>query len=250
MVTRSLCLLFLLALSASAQTPRIPPPDGTRNCVVLRLFTPGTVSATTATDRSGFGHHGTVVNTGFQPGLRAAMSFTNAANSYVIVQHREALNYSTNAFSVTFWVLFRSIAQNEDGVLSKDSYAGGNNYTGLIINIVEGLAMNFETRNVVGGTGPRHVLKTPTVVPVNQWLHFAMTRTSSGQKSIYQNGVLAVTGNDGVININNASSLCFGLLNVDYNKTSQNLNGQLSDVVFYNRALTADEIKRIYRGVQ
>jgi hypothetical protein len=237
MVTRSLCLLFLLALSASAQTPHIPPPESVnRNGLVGRWLVPGyqTGNGPTPTqvrDASGNSNHGTTVNS---PNygviyLRPSMTFTGSAQ-YVTLGNPSALNITAPPMTLCAWIRRSDASNNPRDIL-------GHGNQGYVWYLANGKLV-LGKQNVSGSAiGTR-------VIADNAW-HHVVTVYSGSVVYHYVDGVLDSSPSFSKT-FSNGNNLYLGADSTQ----GEYFVGNINDVRIYNRALTADEIKRIYRGVQ
>ena len=252
MVTRTLCLLFLLALSASAQTPRIPPPESVnRNGLVGRWIVPGSqtgngLAPTASHDASGNGNHGVAVNSPIVTvnSQRLALR-TNGSSSFHNVGNPVNLSFNpgTQSFTLMSWFQ-KNTDKNNNVILTKQGSVGNINY-----GLGDAVA---ETYAFVGINGV--VSYSASLLPsvsTGSWHHIAGVYDVRELKmSLYVNGVFKARSPQWGSGTNAISNRDLYIGSDQANIAVRTLNGFLSDVRIYNRALTADEIKRIYRGVQ
>jgi hypothetical protein len=246
MVTRSLCLLSLLALSASAQTPRIPPPESVnRNGLVLDLIGDGGITSSGVYDFSGRGNSGTNFNSiTYSRPLRTAGYF-GGATQFIHVPDSSTLRFGAGSFTVTAWVWPKD--NSTRGVLSKYRVSGGEIGWSLELLFSGSQSVRFYAYKGSGGATDVRALYT---LPLTHWTHIAAVRNASKTNiSIYINGVLATNGTDTAIgSLDSVTPLRVG------DKVSDTYNayfyGWIARPRIYNRALSAAEIAAIYRGVQ
>jgi hypothetical protein len=253
-LTRTLTLLILLTLSASAQTPRIPPPEAVnRNGLVGRWLVPGYqtgngLTPTKVNDASGNGNHGT---TAAAPNYgriysRDAMLF-NGSSQYV--QMGNKLN-NLQVFTLTAWVF--DAAPNDTGrVIQSVSYNGRYSWR---CRVNGGYAyMETSEDGLYGGYDAFHYVPYPVFVThkTNTWNHFAFTYTQ-GSKKLNVNGKLVATGTTTPTSLYYNSGLTFALAVNNYPgpPLENYFSGNLSDVRVYNRVVSASEIALIHRGLQ
>jgi hypothetical protein len=251
MVTRSLCLLFLLALSASAQTPRMPPPESVnRNEMVGRWLVPGYqtgngLTPTQVMDASGRGFHGT---TSGNPTYRNIYSRpaldVNGSAKYVTVPNNSDLN--VNVFSASIWVNIAA-AGSKKNVFAKTRSSGGTTPSyGL-----ESLATSSFNAFVLQSYTP-FVYKDAQSIPVvnNSWNHVVMVWDGASLR-LYLNSKLQSGGSgsgSGNPTYVGASALMIG--SRTGGDTLDGINGSTADFRLYSRVLTPTEIALIYRGLQ
>ena len=152
------------------------------------------------------------------------------------------LNNLTNQLTVSAWInrsasnyTWQSIISRQFGTSWGDQFflgVFGDTYA-FIVN-----TPNNGNQHIEGGANP-----------LNQWVHVAGVYNGS-QITLYINGVainsLAVSGN---IRTEAKPVIIGGNVNdTDPNSADELFTGQIDDVRFYNRALTAAEISTIYTG--
>jgi hypothetical protein len=252
-LTRTLTLLFLLTLSASAQTPRIPPPESVnRNGLVGRWAWVGGASATVAWNWTR-ANNGTI--TGGLPitsGLRPAFSFTGS--QYITMPNVEAFSFSDIAgdkpLTFTAWVR-PAITNATLIILSRyDQYPNNAQYafgfsSGRLFGYVAALGLDYH----VGRLASARV--NPSV-----WYHVGFTYTGSETSTgctLFLDGkpydVPAFESLPYPGMSTSTTPLRIGV-RTDGSSPFNAFNGDMADCRIYNRALTAAEIANIYRGVQ
>jgi hypothetical protein len=254
MVTRSLCLLFLLALSASAQTPRIPPPESVnRNGLIGRWLVPGYqtgngLTPTQAWDASGKGNHGTTVaspNYGVVYS-RVAMAL-NGSSQYVIFPDSTTNSnplWATVAsqFTVSAWI---SIVQTgaTQGIITRDRGASTNNRFLQMWVAANGKPTLYLAE--YNGVNPI-LISSATTLSTGVWYNLVVTYNAVDGARLFLNAAMvAASTTKPTLTTNPAYATRIGSL-----VGGAFFNGALSDVRIYNRALTAAEISAIYRGLQ
>jgi len=99
---------------------------------------------------------------------------------------------------------------------------------------------------VVASGGSAQTLYSNSLVPLNNWVHVAITRDSSNITKIYINGQVDVTDSSTITQAfeDNDKNLRIGYSGryADY------FYGSLDEVRIYNRALTSDEIEHLYQN--
>lgn len=94
------------------------------------------------------------------------------------------------------------------------------------------------------GTGGTNTLGANTAVTLNDW-HMATVTGSDTLKTMYVDGqVVAQQTNNYVPNL--SASLRIGILGGDSGAQGQQFVGRLDDIRIYNRALSANEVLRLY----
>jgi hypothetical protein len=230
MVTRSLCLLFLLALSAAAQTPRIPPPESVnRNGLVGRWLVDGFNAGTNLLFA---GANAVASEHGFyrQYGTRSGGTLTSG-NSFRVAA--VPFDY-TNNFTVSLWVWTTNQTTT----------------AGRLFSWRDGLQNGLEAY-IYQSSGDFAIAAYTTEVRLSlginkpQWVHLAVAYRSPNFV-IYRNGATANTGT--LSTFGNVTSKAIHIGN--RSTLDRTFVGFISDVRIYNRAVSADEIKRIYRGLE
>ena len=167
---------------------------------------------------------------------------------YIAVANHAALNFGTGPFALAVWVYPTNITIHDDGILSKDSYPGsGNSYTGYLLNAqgTPSIKWAFSTRNVISGSGPNTTLLSTTTVTNNRWYHIVALRDGETLR-IYVDGVLENSGAQAsATSVSSTVNMTIGSLNAI--SPGQYFDGRIDEVRIYNRALTTDEVKQLYR---
>jgi hypothetical protein len=93
--------------------------------------------------------------------------------------------------------------------------------------------------------------KSGSKLSLNSWNHFACVyNQASGERSIYINGILAVSRTDLPITVRkSAADLTIGeAFHSPGNAFSQPFEGRIDELGYYQRALSADEVKSIFKA--
>jgi hypothetical protein len=245
MVTRSLCLLLLLALSASAQTPRIPPPESVnRNGLVGRWIVPGQArpnagavdfyAEATVTNRAyshpfnlDFGRPSAFINSGSYLKLPAA----TLTPPYTLMVW--ARGTATALGRVAFGFSWNNYAR---------SYVG-NNANGFI-QAETGNPSNDSVKNIY------HDNSTHSLTDGN-WHHIGITLNADRVMRVYYDGKLVTT----VATMGSYSGNTWqngtvgdGQLAGVYSTRAWALS--LTDARIYNLACSEETFSAIYRGLQ
>jgi hypothetical protein len=244
MVTRSLCLLLLLALSASAQTPRIPPPESVnRNGLVGRWLWDGGVAPPVLRDWRGILSGGFVSSPSWG-NYSSRVSLFVSPYKFARIPHSASQQLSV--FTLSCWGRANSKDTSFKGLICKYTWTGN--------QLSYELALNAATSPTpilsVSSSGANSFYAvSPVSFPLSTWTHLAASYQNPTAK-LYVNGQLVISTNISVsVFTNSTAALVLGARN-DGQQVSDFFDGQITDCRIYNRALSADEIKRIYRGVQ
>jgi hypothetical protein len=233
MVTRSLCLLFLLALSAAAQTPRIPPPESVnRNGLVGRwLWDGGVVGAVARNWMTGF--PGGIIGGGTHSRLTHRSGLRLGSGKYVSVGKPESIGSKT----AVQWVYYHSLG---------DSYLITNYSTAS-----DGFSVFLNADGTLGISwhGAVNVVRSSHALTAGKWCHVGAVYTASAG-IIFLDGTPIKSGSLGTeVTTTNTTRLGGRWVTPNAGSTREP-DATLSDVRIYNRALSAAEIAAIYRGVQ
>jgi hypothetical protein len=206
-----------------------PPPPAAG--IVLALGFNESAGSTVASDASGRGHNGSVLEAQFVPGrFGNALSF-DGVNDWVTVADAAALDLSS-AMTLEAWVKPTSVAGWRT-VLLKEG-AGNMAYEMYANNPdVSRPAAYFTT---AGGT--LRAATGTSVLPANAWTHLAVTYDGTNMR-LYVNGVL-------VRDVLRAGTIMAttGPLHIGGNQVwgGEFFAGLIDEVRIYNRALSAAEI--------
>ncbi|PIR43778.1 hypothetical protein COV24_00880 [candidate division WWE3 bacterium CG10_big_fil_rev_8_21_14_0_10_32_10] len=222
-----------------------PTPDITGSLVAHWNFDEG--AGTTATDTSGSGNNGTLVNNPTWTTGKVgsyALSF-DGSNAYVQIPDTLSLDIS-KTITVAAWVKFDSI--QEQYIISKGS--------GVLNDISWSLSTHWINPNEIyflvdkDGTlpGDHFVVSSNANLIAGQWYHLAATYDFITGVMLYKDGVLlntsSSTANPGGININTQP------ITIGSNATLGNpLHGEVDDLRIYNAALSQAQILDIKNGV-
>ena len=165
--------------------------------------------------------------------INFCLSF-DGSSGFISVSTSSSVNI-TGAISLAAWI--KTSATNDySGIIYKVS---GNN----------GYQMSFHTSGAVradfyNGSGAITPIYSTTNVEDNNW-HFVVATYDGTTAKIYVDAVLGTTAPTGSDYVTAASDSSF-IVGNDSGAASRYYNGLLDDVRVYNRALSANEIQRIY----
>ncbi len=151
-----------------------------------------------------------------------------SGNSSDYAKTIEAPNFSSNTVTFSAWIKRNGTQKNNAGIV----FARGSSSAGL----------NFKNNNELGlhwnnSYGSWH---SGFTVPDNEWTHVALVITPT-QLTVYMNGVPSSrTGNYAPYDFN--TEIIFG---ADPQKNNRRFKGDIDEVLFYNRALSQDEIREL-----
>ena len=219
----------------------------TNGLVGMWSFNGPDLTTTTAYDRSGQGNNGTLTNgpTRAIGKIGQALSFDGVDD---VVDAGSATNLD-NLSAITFsaWILSRSEGEGGTGhIVSK--YGTGGTGSGWRLKFGSGTtnALQF---NVQYATTDLERYASNNTLQLNVWQHVVVTWDGSASASaarIYVNGAettYQTTGNPVDARVDdNTNNLRIG----NSATTQETFNGLIDDVRVYNRALSPDEVKRLY----
>ena len=236
-------------------------PDIVENGLVLALDAgnsksyPGT--GTTWTDLSGRGNNGTLTNMevpGDYTSTNGGILTFDGFDEYAKISSPSPLS-STKIFTFEIWVNFTSITGNF-GPSNKAAFlfAGG---TGSgsgqpEFGVWSANASSFTPNTLyfgrgAGGTSGSLFINVSSLMSNGNWYQIVLVRSTSNAQIVYLNGSSIGTGN--VSDDFQDGQTDFGAIhaNGDY---SGFLNGKISTIKIYNRALTAQEIQQNFNATR
>lgn len=201
-------------------------------------------SGTSAADASGNGNTGTLVNSpSWVAGqINGALSF-NGTNQRAYVTSSSSLNFGSGSpFSVSAWIKTTQTVPGGKNLRFINKFTNSPSYKGYIMEIDENQKVVFYTKD---GTTVNQVSSTSTIND-GAWHHLVAVREiSSGLLRIYVDGVQqnAASITNGDLSVSSNLNLGFELLLAD----NVYLNGSLDEIRIYNRALSVEEVSKLYK---
>ncbi len=230
----TVCVFVFETQSTKAQC--LAPPNG------LVAWLPGDTNAADLLGRNnGVFAGGATIGDGL---VQSAFHF-DGIDGTVSVPFPNGFDFGVNDFTVEFWVRFEDLQDGSNGLISKDSFDGGNTFSGWVINIFDGAGgFGFQTRHLVNGIGVDTSARWPeSNLQAHTWYHVAAIRKAS-VLSLFINGVLRASAVESQpTDVTCSSELTLGSLNTAH---VQAFAGALDEVSIYNRALSATEVSTIY----
>jgi hypothetical protein len=191
------------------------------------------ISGNAALDRSGQGNHGTMVNSPLKiiGKVGQGLQFLGpGVDTYISVPHKSSINL-TSSMTLAFWVKPASNITYDWTRLMEKSYP-----TGYYIGSGTG------TNDISYWLNGNEVFDTAdNVLSVGTWKHVAVTfDDTSNEVVLYIDGnshtvtsyTGTITGNTNALQFTESGNRCF--------------NGVMDEIRIYTRALSAEEIKRLY----
>ncbi|NTV30966.1 DUF2341 domain-containing protein [candidate division WWE3 bacterium] len=195
-------------------------------------------TGTSTTDRSGNGVTGTLANGAtWATGMYgSAASFDGGAGPNAdVIDLGDQSGYEISTFTISGWIYRAGTCQFSNCPVFSKGMTGNIGYS---LEVVDsgGYKLRLSLRD-----GLQEVTGT-TTINTNAWYH--VTGTVDGQNvRVYVNGVLEAEAAQTQTPTFGGESAKIGNRN---SGTDITLNGRLDDIRFYNRALTASEVRKLY----
>jgi len=196
------------------------------------------------TDSSGRGNTGTIKNMATSTGvgigkIGQALEF-DGRDDYVNAGDNTSLRI-TGSFTISAWV---KTNQNTTGLYVATKY---NNTNGYFLGIT-GTAPAGRMFGGVTTAGTITRRFTNTVLTKGQWYHIVTTYSTAGTENMYVNSVLDNGTQEGTppTSVPSTSGINFEV--GSNNGGASKWNGLIDEVRVYNRALSADEIQKLYNA--
>ena len=198
----------------------------------------------TANANTGTSANNIISATGYTGVANTAMSF-NGTSDYVI-NSTANLYSSDSSGTISFWVKPSVMNTYNNVVVSADEATTGSYVLDMAYN-VNGKPYIYQTG---GAGGNAYITTTSGAITVGSWYHLAYISNGSVYL-IYINGIpqdLTVSNGanngDWFADIANRDNITIGV--AKWNAVINYVNGSISDVRIYNRALSAGEAKQLY----
>jgi len=234
----------------TAGTLRLQPQPGIpAGAVLAYTFADGA----TATDSSGNGNNGTLINspTFVQgPGGPSSWAVSLDGSSQSISAPYSSSLSNHNAWTASAWVNLTSVASKENGMIG--TRFGGDTTYDMKIDTLNPAGTAFTTVHTDMGSGNGWLNTGADANPANpfnpgQW--YMVTETvSSGGYSIYVDGSL-VTGGTGPVGSTPLFMKSGQTLGIGQDYPGEYFNGSMADVYVYGRTLTSNEVTTLYNSV-
>jgi hypothetical protein len=208
------------------------------------------VFGTTVEDLSGQRNNGTSYNnpTSTEGRIGQSLDF-NGSSSYIEVPHSSSLDLGTGNFTLSAWIKARQNRTDWRDIVDKVAPA---TYNGFFFQINNNYDLFCDIGSDPAGGGSLVLNENDdatltcgsTIVDDNVWHHVVAVRNGT-TRTIWVDGVVDVSGTFASIpNLNSTEKLSIGRLNVS--PISQYFDGLIDDLRIYNRALSPEEIYRLY----
>lgn len=232
----SLAIIFISYVIIKPYDAQAAVSDFDSSLVAHYTFDDGT-----ATDSSGQGNNGTLVNgpTTVVGQIGQALLF-DGSDDYINAGSASSLNITSNQITMSAWIYWKGHgAESNDGILAKNASGGGYR---LLVSSSNKLLMQLS------GTGSSQV-SSNTTISTNSWIH-VVGLYDGANLQLYINGIKDSNVTARTANILTAvAELWIGHGDDQAYPASYRypFNGYLDDVRIYNRALFASEISELYQ---
>lgn len=186
-------------------------------------------------DLSGFGNNGTFTGTpGWLNGERGQVLDLPGSSDWVDLGDKNV--FSPSAISWSFWAKFDTEVATQQGIISKRTNPGVNEYV-----IYEQLTPNYLHSIVWPSGGQLSVLVDFDSAWRGPWINIVMTYDSVSGANLYVNSVFQSNGAANGTIVDDTGSLRFG-----EDHYGNEFNGKLSDIRVYDHTLSASVRQEIY----
>ncbi len=157
----------------------------------------------------------------------------------VVVPHKEGLDFADGEFTVALW--FRTQQPAQRYLVAKD-YGPRRRFWGISVcgaTVEQGVAALVHDGTTTSS------LRTPHDFADGRWHHVAFVRDTAARRlKLYVDGVLRVEAEDKSGSVSNDAPVLIG----DIATPGYRFDGCLDDARFYNRALSAEEVRTLHGG--
>tara|TARA_R110000868_G_scaffold51388_4_gene162986 strand:+ start:1296 stop:1976 length:681 start_codon:yes stop_codon:yes gene_type:complete len=193
-------------------------------------------SGTTWTDLSGNGNNGTLVNgVGYTSDNRGSLVF-DGSNDYVTLSSSQ-IAPGTGAFTWNFWIKLNDVS-NMSIIFSG---TGSNSGYGVIFANSAGYGLGYYA-------GGYQIVDSPTLGSSWWYITFTGNGGANGSRNLklYRNSVQA--GSTYTVDYNFTSST--PIIGANHSSFAELMRGNISNVSYYNRALTATEVSQNFNATR
>lgn len=198
-------------------------------------------SGTAWSDITRFGKSVSLINSPTFSASNSGVLVFDGVNEYGSIPYNSNFNLSNTDFTLEGWFMSNNFSNNQC-ILSNDTY-GANFDWGLLIQ--DANTIFFFTN----GTTTNITATVPTMMP-GQWYNYVVTLSGTSSFRMYLNGLL-VSGPTTISVSNSSQSLItIGALGGSGAQTIYNLNGEISILRVYRRALSQAEVSQNYNAIK
>ena len=184
----------------------------------------------TLNDSSGNELNGSALNEVYADGI-INKGFDLTSNNIVTVNHNALYDFGTGEYTLSSWIKADKNEQVDSFIYSIFKDTSGFR---LYYRVSDGA---IRTRR---GSSSFLSPASPTNCITGDWVHTAISFKSNGFCQFFANGESDGELEIGTGNVNNTSELIFG--------STTNFIGLIDEVAIWNRALTQEEIKKLYNN--
>lgn len=164
----------------------------------------------------------------------------DGSNEYVSFSNGEDIFPNNNIFSITFW---QYIQGRNSSVFHLTGPSTSNEV--WIMNSSTSFAFGDNLVFAVNASPASDYWSTGFIPPLNEWMNITFVKTSSSAHLYVDSALTASTSYSRSINLGSNMPFYIGT-DPDPGGFSQFMNGYISSLSVYNRALSADEIRQNY----
>lgn len=193
-------------------------------------------SGTIIQDLSGNGNTGTLLGGDITWGggkFGTALNFPGTSGDYISVANSPTVNITNNSLTISAWIKRATDTAYFEGIVSK--WIAAQQYF-FVVWSDDKLSLYVHTGSAVG------VLSTSTIA-LNRWTHVVGVYNGIDLR-LYIDGILNCTPVECTGALTSRANDLF--LGTGSTTTDQLFNGQISDILIYNRALSPSEIALLY----
>jgi hypothetical protein len=233
------CIAIIGATCSMAQLPFSLDPLGTLGWTPKRTIPGGWWKAEdNALDSSGNGYHGTWIGTAAYGDGKVGRAFSFDGKNTQYISAATNISLSTTAGSIAAWVRRDAVS---DGTASKDYSIGGRTAAGDRVY----LSASHASETMRTGLG-NAIIDTGVAHPATGTWYHACISFEDGKYAWYLDGEMRKDGTYTGLNVIPPIGIGGLLSDGSPSDAAFFLKGLVDDVVFWPRALTADEIKELY----
>jgi hypothetical protein len=210
-------------------------------------------SGTTWTNLSGSSNNGSLVNGVGYVGTNGGSLTFDGVNDYSSISHTSTLNPGTGSF--TFGGFFKTnVDAPSNNFPTHLSKSQGDWSNGYLIRAIYPYTGSYIIGVSQGGNDgvDRRVITSTLTASLGVWVNIVgVWNASSKTLTLYFNGVADGTGTTtNSLTINPTANLEFGRYNRITQSRFEYLNGNISQVSIYNRALSAAEVQQNFNAMR
>jgi len=202
-------------------------------------------SGTTWTDLSGRGNTGTLTNGPTYSSTNGGSIVFDGVDDYTSISNNSLLSFGTNSFTINLWITRTTTNSFNPIITTYNNYSGG--YSTYFYAGIYSASNVYDTGFTILTSGGSHIT-TLSAIPItnNEWINVSVTR-SGDNITLYRNGSFYSTASSSG---NDWSGTGRPTLIGGGVAGTTPLNGNISQVSAYNRALSATEIQQNFNALR